>query len=526
MQDITGKFWKAVGVLCLEILLIVPQCGSVHVVRDIKSPDAYWADTQLSERELTNLLAKKACYENEKSFLACANALTLVAEKYSLALNEKGKLQRLDDREIAVRLNEKERMKNWRALYAKSEVDFLSVWQDLARSTIPEAEKAAAVALGLNGFLAIFKDPHSYLIPIKYYEDVIANPLSKNISMGFAYRRTPEALLVRKVMDQSLADQVGLKKGDRIVELNGTPISEMLTQKISETFKMDKADRVLVKVLRGQSGKQQTKYFEILKREVIYPSVVAKLVETPHRVGIITLHKFSKDTCATTERGLISMIEQGARGIILDLRDNPGGQVEEAACVANLFLPRGIPLFETRYLDRRIRADYYLSERDQVYRGPVAVLINSGSASASEIVAGVLKEHNRATLVGERTFGKGSFQDGRIWVNNPKIAHFQTEGLYYFPSGWTPQLVGIEPDLKVDFNAVAGQREEDLYFHPIAPLDSWGGPQTLSWLTERRCDLAGLSLSMPNTEMGEDIQVERAQAILECGANNGRNGSL
>lgn len=515
MQDITARFWKAVGILFLEILLIVPQCGNVRVVRDVKSPDAYWADTQLSPQELENLLGQKACYETEKSFLACVNAMSLIAEKYALALDEKGNLKPVEEKALAVRSNEKERMENWQKLYKKSEINFFQVWKDLEAKTIPSSERSAAVALGLNGFLAIFKDPHSYLIPIKYYEDVISNPLSKNISIGFAYRRLTDALLVRKIMEQSLADQVGLKKGDRIVALNGTPISEMLTQKITETFKMDKTQRILLKVIRGTGEQESTKYIEILKREVIYPSVVAKLMEES-RVGMITLHKFSKDTCSLTERGLISMIEQGARGIILDLRDNPGGQVEEAACVANLFLPKGLPLFETRYLDHRIRSDFYISLRPQVYRGPVAVLINSGSASASEIVAGVLKDHNRATLVGERTFGKGSFQDGRLWLNNTKIAHFQTEGLYYFPSGWTPQLVGIEPDLKVDFNTVAGQREEDLYYHPIAPLDSWGGPQTLSWLMERRCDLS---------VEGDDIQVEKAKAILDCGVN-GRNGSL
>lgn len=533
MSDLTVRFWKAVGILCLEILLIVPQCGMVRVVRDVKSPDAYWADTNLNPQELESLLEKKGCAESEKSFLACANAVSLIAEKYSFRVDEQGRLLPLEEKDLIMRANEKERMKEWEGLYGKVDIDFLQTWKELSLQ-IPENEKAAAVALGLNGFLAIFKDPHSYLIPIKYYEDVIANPLSKNISIGFAYRRTPEALLVRKVMDQSLAEQVGLKKGDRIVTVNGVAVSEILPQKVNEIFKMDKANRILVKILRGPEANPETKFIEILKREVIYPSVVAKLVEKPsaelmpesQRVGIVTLHKFSKDTCALTERGLISMIEQGAQGIILDLRDNPGGQVEEAACVANLFLPRGVPLFETRYMDHHIRPDYYVAQRNQLYRGPVAVLINSGSASAAEIVAGVLKEHRRATLVGERTFGKGSFQDGRLWMNNPKIAHFQTEGLYYFPSGWTPQLVGIEPDLKVDFNMVAGQREEDLYYHPIAPLDAWGGPQTLSWLTERRCDLSSLSLSMHNPEAGEDIQVEKAQAILECGVRNGRNGAL
>jgi carboxyl-terminal processing protease len=154
------------------------------------------------------------------------------------------------------------------------------------------------------------------------------------------------------------------------------------------------------------------------------------------------------------------------------------------------------------------------------------VLINSGSASASEIVAGALKDQGRAKLIGEKTFGKGSFQDGRIWGPNGKIALFQTEGLYYFPSGWTPQLVGLEPDIVVDFNNTENSREQELFFNPIMPMDNWGGPQALSWLTERDCDVDSTILRL-DVVTEADPQMKKAQAWLACdGEKNGRNGSL
>ena len=297
---------------------------------------------------------------------------------------------------------------------------------------------------------------------------------------------------------------------------------------------MRTTERLGLKVLRPVSSansKMKSTYVEILKSEKSYPSVVSKLVEGSARAGLLTVHKFSKDSCKQTREQLISLKEQNIQGLMLDLRDNPGGQVEEAACILNLFVAEGTFLFETRYLDLSKSSDRYYADEEPVYKGSMAVLINSGSASASEIVAGVLKDMNRAKLVGERSFGKGSFQDGRIWASNEKIALFQTEGLYYFPTGWTPQLIGLEPDISVAFNNLQNQREEELYFSPITPLDNWTGPQALSWLTERGCDLDITSLMETSSITSEDPQLRKAQAWLSCGfsANgnsNGRNGSL
>jgi carboxyl-terminal processing protease len=198
--------------------------------------------------------------------------------------------------------------------------------------------------------------------------------------------------------------------------------------------------------------------------------------------------------------------------LMLDLRDNPGGQVNEAACVLNLFVPRGQILFETRYLDPRIPSEIYRSENERVYDGSLAVLINAGSASAAEIVAGSLKDLGRATLVGERSFGKGSFQDGIMWPGSLKVAQFKTRGFYYFPSGWTPQLTGIEPDLAAGPSEDSVLREADLYFEPLRPKDLWNGPQSLAWLTNSACE-PGATIA---DAASEDPQLETAEKLLTC----------
>ncbi len=510
---------KALLILNLEILLVVPTCLPSKVDRGVKTADQYWAETGLGSAELETLLSPASCEENEQSFLACVNALSLMAERYNLALTETGSFRSLTFQDIENKSSEKKELSPWTAIFENqsSKVSFLNAWKKLdSQYALPE-ERASLIASGINGFLSVYKDPHTYIMPLKMYEEVIANSESRNSNAGLIARRLQKELIVRKVYEGSPADRGGLKKGDRIFELNGKKVSELLPVKVSDLIKMRGVDRLGMRVVRGS----KSIYVEIQKSEATYPSVVSRLIETPRRVGVLTIHKFAKGSCAISKRQLVSLMEQNVQGILMDLRDNPGGQVEEAACVANLFLNKGTFLFETRYLDISKPSDRYMAEKSIVYRGPLAVLINSGSASAAEIVAGALRDQNRAQLVGERSYGKGSFQDGRVWGPNPKIALFQTEGLYYFPSGWTPQLVGLQPDVAVNFNLAENVREEDLFLNPLIPMDSWAGPQTLSWLNDKNCDSGSDLLAF-----ADDPQMQKAQALLNCGERNDRNGSL
>ena len=195
-----------------------------------------------------------------------------------------------------------------------------------------------------------------------------------------------------------------------------------------------------------------------------------------------------------------------------------------------MFVKKGTLLFETRYLDRSRNSDFYYAENSPVYNGPIAVLINSGSASASEIVAGSLKDLGRALLVGERSFGKGSFQDGKIWGANEKVLLFQTEGMYYFPTGWTTQLVGLVPDIEVHYNDT-DLREEDLFYKPLMPKPQLMRPTSKAFANKNlNCELSEFKLLASTSE--QDPQLNEAQSWLDCGFalstrnNNDRNGSL
>lgn len=535
-----SRLTKAALILLLEIVLILPAIFHQRIDRGFKTLEDYWSETGLNEKELEGLLSDEACYSEQKAFLACANALSMMAERYNRVLSVSGHLAAMTKKEIEQRLTEKKELSPWVWIYQTSQlqsenpdfvipVSFFKVWQQLKTEFIQPKEKAAVVALGINGFLSIYKDPHTYIIPLAYYEDVVAKSEARASNMGFIARRVKNYAVIRKVFEGSAASLAGLKKGDKILRINGLDIAQLHPSQYNEILKVRQGDRLGLTVERNQNGKIFEKYFEIIKSENQLPNVVSKMLNGPRRAGLLTIHKFAKDTCVITKSHLVSLMEQGLQGLMLDLRDNPGGQVEEAACIINLFVEKGTPLFETRYLDLTKSSEKYVAENKVLYRGPMAVLVNSGSASASEIVAGSLKDLGRATLVGERTFGKGTFQDGRIWGANSKIAMFETEGMYYFPSGWTPQLVGLEPDINVAFNNADLQREEELFFNPLRPLDFWNGPQSLTWLQQQDCEDNSpvWKEAMP---WSEDPQIQKATDWLSCHnpsrRAHDRNGAL
>jgi carboxyl-terminal processing protease len=520
------KWTKALLILNLEIFLLVPMCTQTKMDRGYKSADQYWAETGLDAKDFEALLTQDNCQSTQQMFLACVNAIGQAAERYQMAITPDGTFQKLGPQDISERLTEKKALAKWSQVFSNkkqvAQISFLGLWQQLKSQQVKAREKSAVIASGINGFLSIYKDPHTYILPLAMYEEVIANSENRSANAGFIARRLTDRLIVRKVLDGSPAAMAGLKKGDQIFAVNGHSVAMLLPSQVADAFRMRETNRMALTVDR--EGKKQ--YLEIMKFEKVYPSVTSKLLESgvqaSSRVGLITLNKFGKNACEQTRQHLVGLIEQNISGVVLDLRDNPGGQVEEAACIINLFVNRGTYEFQTKYLDPKRAPDFYTAESDPIYNGPLAILINSGSASASEIVAGSLRDLGRARLVGERSFGKGSFQDGKIWAINSKIALFETEGLYYFPSGWTPQLVGLEPDVKVDFNDADGQREDALFHNPIMPLDNWSGPQNLAWLLEKDCTTEPVSLSASF----DDPQMQKAEALLSCGAHYDRHGSL
>lgn len=499
-----------------------------------KNLEAYWSETDLNEYDFVRFLADDNCLATERQFMACVNAISSIADRLRLKFTVDGEFEKLTTSDMERRLTEKSDLSAWRNRFREDGTEmpysFLALWLRLKDSIVDPKSVNSMIASGINAYLSVARDPHTYIVPLAYYEEVLSQSETRAPHLGFVARRIKGGALVRKVFSGSPAANSGLRKGDRILELNGQDVSRLHSADFNELIRGQAAGRLLLKVRRQQRAKATVKLVEIMRGDTQFASVESRVLERGARVGLLTIHKFARETCINVRKHLVSLMEESIRGLVLDLRDNPGGQVDEAACVAGLFLAPGSLVFQTKYLDPLKKGEVYWAQGPQVYDGPIAALINSGSASAAEIVAGALKDLGRATLVGERSFGKGSFQDGMLWRQHTRIALFQTQGFYYFASGWTPQIVGLEPDVPASLGeanaATDAVREEDLYLVPLRPMDLWTGPQSLAWLNQQNCD-ANSSDFGGLTALDEDSQIQTASDWVRCKNQNlSTNGGI
>lgn len=429
----------------------------------VKTVEDYWAETGLTLADLHEYVANDKCHGSEQKFLACINAVGAMAEKLGLGLTEKGLL--LGNVEAKGRTTEKQFLSRYSWLFLggqDTEIDFDKVLEQIsAEQKTKLSNEANLAAIGLNSFISVNEDPHTYLVPANYYQNVISKSDQKTVALGMVLGPKATAIYVLKVYDGSAAADLGLQVGDQLLSVNGHSLINKSWTAANELLRGEEGQKISLEVRRGNanivvSTTRQT-------REI--PTVTSRVLAGSKPVGLISVNKFSTGVCRRVASALQNINQQDVRALLLDLRDNSGGQVEEASCLVGLFVGPKDKVFSLRYFDDS-NEDIYGTEEAKLTDLPMAVLVNSGSASASEIVAGALRDFKRAILVGERTFGKGTFQEGKTWNRNPKIAKFFTKGFYELPSGVSTQLAGLEPDVKVSSSYRDSLREEDLYWNP------------------------------------------------------------
>jgi carboxyl-terminal processing protease len=252
------------------------------------------------------------------------------------------------------------------------------------------------------------------------------------------------------------AEKAGLRSGDLIVEVDGRDITGMSATQAVLLIRGRRGTKVKLTVLRR--GEREPLLFEIVRQLVQMPSVIARRLEAEDapNVGYLQITVFGEDTTAQLEGSLKDLVQQEVEAIVLDLRNNPGGFLDTAVDVASQFIARGT-----------IVTQRWSNGREQVYTAkpgglatdtPVVVLINGGSASASEIVAGALRDTRRATLVGEKTFGKGSVQNVHKLSDGSQLrvttAHWLT------PGDRDIDDKGVEPDVEVGLGDVAPEQRD------------------------------------------------------------------
>lgn len=488
----------------------------------VKTADRYWQETGLRAEALEDVVDDDSCRSSQRYFLACANAVAAVADRLGLRLTTDGTLVKAEAR--FVDLTERRFLEPWKTFFQEqpqlaAKFSFRKAWRSLVKEQIGPDREAAMTGAALNGFLSVFRDPHTYILPVDFYQEVLAKAKTSSLALGVVLARGKEFYFLRKIIDGSPAEKAGLLRGDHILSVNGIDLQSVPPQRLGDLLKGEDGAVTRFEVLR--KGRKFS--VEISRHETSMPSVTWKQLGGVRPMGVLTLHKFAHESCEETKQALIEMNKLRLKGLLLDLRDNSGGQMDEAACIVSLFVGPEKEAFRIKYLDPAKDPETMYGPEQKIWQGKVAILMNAGSASASEILAGSLRDHGRAILVGERTFGKGSFQEGEFWSRNHKIAFFETKGFYYLPSGYSPQLRGLEPDVAVGLGDSIPFREEDQYVNPLNP------PILATRRSIRHLDLA---TCLDGDEFAplapDDLQLNKARVALFCGslASGGSHGHL
>ncbi|WP_448535291.1 S41 family peptidase [Pseudothermotoga sp.] len=264
------------------------------------------------------------------------------------------------------------------------------------------------------------------------------------LGIEVTYDSEYKAVKVIAPMYGTPAWRAGLKPGDRIVSIDDQPVSEMQYMEAVRKLRGQPGTKVKIKVLR--EGVQELLTFEIVREVIQIIPVKYAYVETQKgRIGYIMITRFGARTSQEMASALDEIFQKGVQGILLDLRNNPGGFLNSAIDVASYFVDKGV-IVKTR--NAYGVEEVYESKGNRYPNVPVVILVNKGSASASEIVVGALRDHNVAKIVGQRTFGKGSVQTGFPLANGGTL--YLTTARYMTPSGKDIHRIGIEPDVVVE----------------------------------------------------------------------------
>jgi len=274
-------------------------------------------------------------------------------------------------------------------------------------------------------------DPHSNFFDPKEWEKVQQDQRSRYSGIGSTIAQRNDKVYIVSPFDGTPAHRGGVRYGDQIVEINGESTENWNSQQVSQKLVGPEGTAVTVKVAR--LGSSQPVEFKFVREAVPLPSVTNYYM-TGNAVGYINFDRgFNTTSFNEVRTALGDLQKQGMTSLILDLRNNPGGLVDQAKKVSELFLYRGQPIVTLRGRPQVFPAREEVAGNNNPEEFPVVVLINSRSASASEIVAGALQDHDRAVIVGENSFGKGLVQS--VFPLSDGSGLWLVTGHFYTPSG-------------------------------------------------------------------------------------------
>ena len=327
---------------------------------------------------------------------------------------------------------------------------FTEVMSIVKKYYVEEVKTKDLVNGAIKGMLSSL-DPHSSFMTPEAYKEMQVDTKGEFGGLGIQIGMKENMLTVIAPIEDTPAYKAGIKSGDKIVKINNESTKDMSLQ--DAVTKMRGAPKTPVTLGIFREGWKDTKDFTIVRDVIKIKSIKSKVLED--NIGYIKLIQFQEQTSDDLAAAIKQLNNAKVNSLILDLRNDPGGLLNSAVDVTSQFLPKGKLVVYTK--TRSGEKSEFLTSGDNVFSQKMIVLVNQGSASASEIVAGALKDWNRAVILGTQTFGKGSVQTVIPLSGGAGLR--LTTAKYYTPKGTSIQNTGITPDIIVKLAAKNGVKE-------------------------------------------------------------------
>jgi carboxyl-terminal processing protease len=387
---------------------------------------------------------------------------------------------------------------------------FAEIFGRIKEHYVKPVDDKALLEYAIRGMLAGL-DPHSSYLNEKEYTDLQAGTSGEFGGLGIEVGLEDGFVKVISPIDDTPAQRAGVKAGDLIVRLDEKPVKGMSLEEAIGLMRGKPGTEVVLTIAR--EGEENPLRITVVRDIIKVASVKGRLLE--EGFAYIRLSHFQARTTDDMLKKLSQLkaeSKEGIKGLVLDLRNNPGGILNGAVAISDAFLTEGIVVY-TQGRDEASRLDFNAAPDDVLDGAPIVVLVNGGSASASEIVAGALQDHRRAIILGSQTFGKGSVQT--IIPVSKTAAVKLTTALYFTPSGRSIQGEGIKPDIALSAVKVTRNepddatrlKEADLAGH----LDNGNGRKA----PEPEQPEPAQPVHKPTLDIEEDYQLSEALNLLK-----------
>ena len=306
---------------------------------------------------------------------------------------------------------------------------------------VSDIDETKAIDGAIEGYIDSLGDEYTEYIPADEMKEYTESIMGNFVGIGIYMIQNTEKNLVQVLspIRESPAEKAGIKAGDLITKVNGVSYTADQMTEMSKTIKGEEGSNVTIEVLRGE----QTLTFEVTRAKVNTNPIYSEKLE--NNIGYLEITSFDEGVAEDFKSKYLALKEQGIKGLVIDLRDNGGGIVDEALKIVDYIVPKNQTTLIT--VDKDGKEEVSKSKEDRLVEEPVVVLVNSSSASASEIMAGALKDLGKAKIVGTKTYGKGVIQQLLTLSNGAGLKITVEE--YYTPNKTKINKVGITPDYEV-----------------------------------------------------------------------------